>query len=241
MRTRAIVSMVVIGAVVGAVLTVIAAFGNWLPTQASEEGKRIDFVFWLTTWICVAIFAVVASLIVYSVVKFRASPDDDADGAPIHGHTGIEIVWTAIPFVLVTVISIASAVVLARNDDPGPDPLRVEVTAQQFTWSFRYPNGKVSPTLNLPLRRSAELRLRANDVIHSFWVAEFRQKQDAVPGTDTKVVVTPTKLGEYHVICAELCGLGHAVMRSRTVVMEPAAFERWLEEDAEGEAAEDNP
>jgi cytochrome c oxidase subunit 2 len=219
---------VVIGVVVGAGVSAIAVFIDWLPAQASEQRERIDFVFWLTTWICVSIFTVVASLILYSVVKFRASPDDDSDGAPIHGHTGIEIVWTAIPFVLVTVIAIASGVALARNDDEGPNGLTVQVTAQQFSWSFRYPNGVSSATLRLPLDRSAGLELQARDVIHSFWVPQFGQKQDAVPGIVTKVVVTPTRVGTFPVICTELCGLGHSKMRTNAVVMPQAEFDAWL-------------
>jgi cytochrome c oxidase subunit 2 len=225
--------MVLIGVVVGAVVTIIALVVDWLPQQASEEGERIDFVFWLTTWICVAIFTVVASLIIYSVVRFRASPDDDSDGAPIHGHTGIEIVWTAIPFVLVTVIAIASGVALARNDNVGPNPLTVRVTAQQFSWLFEYPNGTTSATLRLPLGRSARLELRALDVIHSFSVPEFRQKQDAVPGIVTRVVVTPKELGTFPVICYELCGIGHSKMRTNAVVMRRAAFDAWLRSQGE--------
>jgi len=227
-RKGAIVTMVVIGAIVGAVVACIAVFVDWLPEQASEEREGIDFVFWLTTWICVGIFTVVASLIIYSVMKFRTSPDDDADGLPIHGHTGLEVVWTAVPFILVTVISVASGVVLARNQDAGKNPLRVRVTAQQFAWSFRYPNGRESPVLRMPLGRSTELRLHARDVLHSFWVPQFGQKQDAVPGIETRLVVTPKKMGTFPVICTELCGLGHAVMRSRAIVMRPAAFRRWL-------------
>jgi cytochrome c oxidase subunit 2 len=226
--------MVVIGAVVGAVVSVIAVFVDWLPAQASEQRELIDFVFWMTTWICVSIFTVVASLIVYSVLKFRTSADDDSDGAPIHGHTGLEIVWTAIPFVLVTAISVASGVALARNDNEGPDPLIVEVTAQQFSWSFHYPEGDVSSaTLRLPLGRPARLELQARDVIHSFWVPQFGQKQDAVPGIVTKVVVTPKRLGRFPVICTELCGLGHSKMRTSSIVMPQAEFNQWLRSQGE--------
>jgi cytochrome c oxidase subunit II len=225
--------MVLIGVVVGAIVTAIALVVDWLPAQASEEAERIDFVFWLTTWICVAIFAVVAAMILYSVVRFRASDDDDSDGLPIHGHTGIEVVWTAIPLVLVTVIAVASGVALARNDNTTPNPLTVQVTAQQFSWLFTYPNGTTSATLRLPLDRSARLELRALDVIHSFWVPEFRQKQDAVPGIVTRVVVTPTRVGTFPVICMELCGLGHAKMRTNAEVMPQAEFDAWLREGAE--------
>jgi cytochrome c oxidase subunit 2 len=224
--------LIAIGVVVGALTTAVAVLVDWLPDQASEEREGIDFVFWQTTWICVGIFALVAADILYAAFKFRANPDDDSDGKPIHGHTGLEIVWTAIPAILVIVIGIASAVVLARNDAAGANPNRIDVFAQQFAWQFTYPNDVRSGDLRLPLNVSTELRIRARDVIHAFWVPEFGQKQDAVPGIQTRLVVTPTKVGEYEVICTELCGLGHALMRTKAIVMEQQAYEAWLEEQA---------
>ena len=120
----------------------------------------------------------------YSIVRFRAAPDDDSDGPPIHGHTGLEIVWTLIPTVLVTAIGIVSAIVLARDDALGKNVLHVNVTAQQFAWSFstRRREGLTSGTLRLPVNRSVLLTCTSKDVIHSFWVPEFGQKQDTVPG-----------------------------------------------------------
>jgi cytochrome c oxidase subunit 2 len=159
-------------------------------------------------------------------------PDDDSDGPPIHGHTGVEIVWTAVPAILVTAISIVSSIALVKNDDAGKNPMNVNVTARQFAWTFSYPDqgDLTSAQLRLPLDRTVKLHLRALDVIHSFWVPEFGQKQDAVPGQDTSLVITPNKVGTYPVICTELCGLGHALMRSSAIVMKPAAFQAWLHE-----------
>jgi cytochrome c oxidase subunit II len=225
--------LVAIGVVAGLLTTGVAVLIEWLPEQASEQREGIDFVFWLTTWICITIFAIVASVIVYSVWKFRAPPDDDSDGPPIHGHTGLEIVWTAVPATLVIVIGIASAIVLARNDRVSSDALRVQVTARQFAWSFEYPNGVTAGTLRLPRGRDAVLEMQANDVIHSFWVPQFGQKQDVVPGELTKIAITPTRLGTFPVICTELCGLGHSLMRSQVVVMRPAGFQRWLDRQEE--------
>ena len=197
----------------------------WLPTSASEEIDRIEFVFWFMTVICIGVFAVVAAAILYSVLKFRAAPDDDSDGPPIHGHTGLEIVWTAVPAVLVTAISIVSAIVLAQNDDAGPNPLRIDVTAQQFAWKFEYPGDEQARLRASSCCRStgrSKLTLHALDVIHSFWVPEFGQKQDAVPGIETTLVITPTRIGNYPVICTELCGLGHATMRAPVRVVDQA-------------------
>jgi cytochrome c oxidase subunit II len=226
-RRGAIISLVAIGVVVGLATTAVAIFIDWLPEQASEQRERIDFIFWLTTAICIAIFAIVAAAIIFSVWKFRAPPDDDSDGKPIHGHTGIEIAWTAIPALLVIIIGVASAIALARNDAAASDALRVQVTARQFAWLFEYPNEVSSGQLRLPRGRDVVLELRAFDVLHSFWVPEFGQKQDAVPGELTKVTITPTKTGTFPVICTELCGLGHSLMRSQVVVMPPAEFNRW--------------
>ncbi|MGE5272803.1 MAG: cytochrome c oxidase subunit II, partial [Verrucomicrobiota bacterium] len=167
-----------------------------------------------------------------SLMKFRVRPDDDSDGPPIHGNTAIEIVWTAVPAILVTAISVVSSVVLVQNENTPKNHLNVGVTARQFAWSFTYPDegGLTSAQLRLPLDRTVKLHLRALDVIHSFWVPQFGQKQDAVPGQDTTLVITPTKVGTYPVICTELCGLGHALMRTSAIVMKPAAFQAWVHE-----------
>src|SRR5580765_6639985 len=169
------------GVLFGAAATAVAYFIPWLPAADTKQADRIHFLFWFTTAICIAIFALVAAIIVYSILKFRVPPDDDSDGMPLHGNTGLEIVWTAIPAVLVTAIAIVASVVLVQNGKAGPNQLDVQVTAQQFWWRFEYPSlGKfVSPTLNLPVDRPVVLHLRSVDVIHSFWVPEFSQKQDA--------------------------------------------------------------
>jgi cytochrome c oxidase subunit II len=219
--------LVVIGAVVGAATTAIAYFVPWLPEQASEQRDGIDFIFWLTTGICISIFALVAAVSIYAAYKFRVRPDDDTDGPPIHGHTGLEIAWTAIPAVLVIVIGVASGIVLARNDRVAADSLRIKVTAQQFAWNFEYPNGVTSGTLRLPVDRDVVLELHARDVIHSFWVPQFGQKQDAVPGIVTQLAITPTKVGSYPLMCTELCGLGHAVMRTQALVLEQGEYDAW--------------
>jgi cytochrome c oxidase subunit II len=225
--------LVVIGVVVGALTAAVAVFVDWLPDQASVQRERIDFVFWMTTWISVGIFALVTAILLYAVVKFRAPPDDDSDGPPIHGNTGLEIVWTAIPAILVIAIGVASAVVLWRNERVADDALVVRVTAQQFAWTFEYEDGPTTGRLGLPVNRDVVLRMNARDVIHSFWVPEFGQKQDTVPGMATQLVITPKKVGTYPVICTELCGLGHALMRTFAIVMEPEEFDAWLADEAE--------
>ena len=229
MRRGALVRLVAIGLGAGAVALATALFVPWLPTPASRQAGRIDFIFWFVSVICIGIFALVAAVILYAIVRFRARLDDDTDGVPHHGKTRLEIVWTAVPAALVTAIAVVSAVALAQNDSLPRNHMTVGVTAQQFAWSFKYPHLKnlTSPDLRLIVNEPTQLRLRALDVVHSFWVPEFRQKQDAVPGITTRVVVTPTKIGTYPLICTELCGLGHAVMRTRAIVMTRAGFAAW--------------
>jgi len=229
-RRGSILQLVGLGILFGGAATLVAVLIPWLPPVASKQRDRIDFVFWFTTGIAIAVFALVAAVITYSVLKFRVRPDDDSDGPPIHGHTGIEIAWTAVPAILVAAISVVSGVVLVQNDHAGKNHMDVNVTARQFAWTFTYPDDVSSAQLRLPLGRPVKLHFRALDVIHSFWVPEFGQKQDAVPGQDTSLVITPNKLGTYPVICTELCGLGHALMRTSAIVMKPAAFAAWVRE-----------
>jgi cytochrome c oxidase subunit II len=232
MRRGSIVALLGLALVAGGVATAVALVPTWLPEDASREAGRIDFVFWFVIAICIAIFAIVAAALAYSVARFRVQEDDFEDGPPVHGHTGLEITWTLIPFLLVTAIAIVSAVVLSRNDAQAQDTLRIDVTAQQFAFTFNYPDAKnvTSPVLRLPKGRSVELYMRALDVIHSVFVPEFSQKEDVVPGLVTQLHITPTRLGTFPLECTELCGLGHSLMRSEAIVMEPAAFDAWLKQ-----------
>jgi cytochrome c oxidase subunit 2 len=230
MRRGSIVALLGIGLLSGGVAAAVAVVPTWLPVRASREADRIHFVIWFVVVICIVIFAIVAAAMVYSVLRFRVREDDFEDGPPVHGHTGLEITWTVIPFVLVTAIAIVSAIVLSRNDAQAQDTLRIDVTAQQFAFTFSYPEAKnvTSPVLRLPKGRSVELYMRSLDVIHSVFVPQFSQKEDVVPGLVTQLHITPTRLGTFPLECTELCGLGHSLMRSQAVVMTPTAFNAWL-------------
>ena len=232
MRRGSIVALLGLAVIAGGVATAVALVPTWLPEDASQQAGRIAFTFWFVIAICIFIFAIVAAVMIYAVMRFRVHEDDLEDGPPIHGHTGLEITWTVIPFVLVTAIAIVSAIVLSRNDAQAKDTLRIDVTAQQFEFNFTYPDsGNVeSPQLRLPKGRSVELYMRSLDVIHSVFVPEFSVKEDIVPGMVTQLHVTPTQVGTFPLECTELCGLGHSLMRSQAIVMEPAAFDAWLKQ-----------
>jgi cytochrome c oxidase subunit 2 len=229
---KGIVQLVAIGVVIGVAVTLVAVLFQWLPTSASEEFDRIQDIYWFATWMSVVIFAIVSAVVVFSVWKWRVPLDDDAEGPPIHGHTGLEIAWTTIPAILVIALGIVSAVVLSENGEASPNALQVKAIGQQFAWKFEYPElGKFETgELVLPVGEQAQFTMEAVDVLHSFWVPEFGQKMDAVPGMETTILVTPTRTGEFAVICAELCGLGHATMRAKAQVVTRAEFDKWIEE-----------
>jgi cytochrome c oxidase subunit 2 len=231
---KALVQLAAIGVVIGVLVTLVAVLFQWLPTSASEEFDRIQDIYWFATVMSIVIFALVTAVVLYAVWKWRVSPDDDADGPPIHGNTKLEVIWTAIPAVLVIILGIMSAVVLSENGNAEDNPLQVKAIAQQFAWKFEYGDygDFTSGELVLPVGQQAKFTMEAVDVIHSFWVPEFGQKQDAVPGIETSILVTPTRTGEFAVICTELCGLGHATMRAKARVVTQAAFDAWVKEHA---------
>jgi cytochrome c oxidase subunit 2 len=220
------------------VLGAIGAVGSWLwlpdwlPPAAGVEAHRQDTLYIWLLGVSSIIFAVVVVFLGYSMWKFRARPGDMSDGAPIHGHTGLEIVWTVIPIIIVLSFAVAATIVLNRNEALKHGHMVVNVTGKQFAWSFTYPKRGHLHTgiLVLPQGRQVEFRLHApaTDVIHSFKIPALRVGEDVVPGTPTTLVATPTRLGTYAIVCAELCGIGHSQMRNLLVVMKPADWNRWL-------------
>ena len=212
LRSRHTIPLIVLTVIIGGLTSAVALFVDWIPQQASEQAERVDALMWFVVWSSVAIFTLVAVVLVYSAWRFRAAPGDESDGPPVHGNTKLEIVWTVVPTLLLVVMAVWAYLVLADNEALASDRLVVDVTAQQFAWEFTYPDGEIgSGDLRVPVGRQVELRMRSKYVIHDFYVKEFRVKQDIVPGITTRVVFDPTRTGTYQVICAELCGVGHAV------------------------------
>lgn len=212
-----------------------------LPAQASVQAVPIDNLFGLHIKVISFLFALIVVFLLYSVVVFRRRPGETGDGDHFEGHTGLEIVWTLAPLATVLYFSYLGAQALAETRRVDPQAMEVKVIASQWSWRFEYPEyGVTSTTLNLPVNRQALLKLTSTDVIHSFWVPEFRVKQDALPGETMvkELRITPTQLGEYKVRCAELCGLSHAYMVSPVVVMEQADFDAWIAGEA-GAVVED--
>jgi cytochrome c oxidase subunit 2 len=228
--------MVGLGIVIAILVTLVAVLIPWLPTSASEQMDRIEFVYWFATVISIAVFTLVMAVLLYSVMAFRSPPGDESDGPPIHGNTGLEIAWTVVPAILVIAIGVLSAFVLSKNAEAGPNQLNVKVFAQQFAWRFVYPDdgGIKTGELVLPLNRSVEFEMESADVIHSFWIPDMGQKQDLVPGIKTSIIVTPTRTGVFSLVCAELCGVGHATMRATVRVLSQGDFATWVKEKKSG-------
>jgi cytochrome c oxidase subunit 2 len=226
-----VAKMIGLGIVASLVGIAIALIIPWVPTSAAKSADKIDTVYDVLLICSVPIFVLVMTVAIYSVVRFRAKPGDMRDGAPIHGNTKLEIVWVTIPFLMVTALAIYGWVVLDDLEAKQPNELIVNVTGRQFTWSFEYPAQKVEAnTLVLPKDRPVEFRIHTKDVLHSFWVPEFRLKSDAVPGLTTKIRLTPDRIGHYQVVCAELCGIGHSTMRQNVQVVPASAFDSWVDQ-----------
>jgi cytochrome c oxidase subunit 2 len=217
---------------------------DWFPAPAASAAGPIDTLYDVLLIVSVPIFVLVMTVAIYSVARYRAKPGDKGDGAPIHGNTLLEVIWVAVPTLIVSALAVYGYVVLVDIEKAEAEALEVEVTGRQFTWSFEYPDGPggepvAANELVLPVDRQVDFDITTDDVIHSFWVPEFRLKSDAVPGITTNYRVTPTDLGEYQVVCAELCGIGHAAMRQPVRVVSQEEFDSWLQERSQGGAAAD--
>ncbi len=204
---------------------------HWDGQQASTAAPKIDTLLNVMIVLSSFVFSLVMVMLFYALWKFRAKPGDESDGEPIHGNTRLEVAWTLIPTVIVLFGAGYSWSVLHDIEEPAQNPLTVDVFSQQFAWSFGYPGkGDVwsQGELHVPLDRQVQFKMHAQDVIHSFWVPEWRIKKDNVPGITTTAIVTPDRVGTYQLICTELCGFGHSSMRAKVVVEQPAEFRKWV-------------
>jgi cytochrome c oxidase subunit 2 len=235
--------MVAAGVAATAALLAVLLSVHWFPTPASTRAHEVRTLYDVLLIASVPIFVTVCVVIVTAVIRFRMRPGQEhMDGPPIHGNTMLEVAWTTIPALLILSLCVYSYVVLhdieAAPARGSPKQLDVGVVAQQFAWQFVYPPSVTggapltTTTLELPIGRSVLFSMRSQDVIHSFWVPSFAAKEDVVPGLTTHLRATPDRLGTYPIVCAELCGIGHAFMRSSVSVVTPAAFAAWVKRRA---------
>lgn len=241
-RARAVLHLVIASALV-VVSTFVVYFIlqniRLLPVPASAQAASIDSLFQGQLVVISFLFSLIVIFMVYSIVVFRRKKGDTNDAAHVEGNTKLEITWTVIPLATVFVFAIWGGQSLREVTRPEPRPLVVNVIGQQWSWRFEYPiqgsDNIISDKLYLPVDKPVLLRLSSVDVIHSFWVPEFRVKQDALPGGEDFVRplrVTPTQLGNFKLRCAELCGELHTSMESDVFVVSQEDFEAWLLEQS---------
>ena len=202
-----------------------------LPQQASLQAVSIDKLFNIHLWLISFLFSLIVGILLYSLVVFRRRKGETGDGAYIAGNTRLEVLWTLIPLGAVIFLAYIGAMSLAEVQRIDPSAMVVKVIGGQWFWKFQYLDyGFSSDKLYLPVNRQIDLQMTSQDVIHSFWVPEFRVKQDLVPGRTTDLRITPTTIGQYKVRCAELCGASHAYMEGAVYVVSQEDFDKWITE-----------
>jgi cytochrome c oxidase subunit II len=238
MRRHPIVQMLVVGVIASAIGIVIGLVIPWFPSEGSAQAGRIHTLYYVLLIVSVPIFVLVETVVLFSAWKFRMRPGDELkDGPPIHGNTRLEVVWTALPAVLIVALCTYAYTVLRANEATKRGEMTVNVTARQFAFEFSYQRGGktiVSPQLYLAKDQPVVFKIRSLDVIHSFFVPDFSEKLDAVPGITTTLRVTPNHTGTYPVECTELCGAGHSLMRATAHVVSAQAFQTWLQAQKPG-------
>ncbi|MGA2262754.1 MAG: cytochrome c oxidase subunit II [Acidobacteriota bacterium] len=200
--------------------------------QASSAGGKVDAVFLFIFALCVAFLILITFLMVYFVIKYNRKRHPK--GEDIEGNTWLEIVWTVIPTILFLAMFYFGWTNFDYERSVPRDAMVITVTARQWAWSFTYPNGKQTTQLFLALNKPAKMELRSLDVIHGFYIPAFRIKEDVVPGKQNYTWFIPTRLGSFDIECTVICGVNHANMLSKVVVVPVSDFEAWYfgDEDA---------
>ena len=201
-----------------------------MPVPASAQAGPIDWLWDLQVKAIAFLFALIVVPMIYSLVVFRKRKGDTTDAEHVEGNTKLEIAWTIIPLFVVIGLAFIGAQNLGETRRVDPEAMVVKVTGFQWGWKFEYPDyGVTSNELHLPVNKQVLLKMTSTDVIHSFWVPEFRVKQDLVPGRVTELRITPIIVGDtYKVRCAEICGTSHAYMEAPVIVEETTGFDTWV-------------
>jgi len=200
-----------------------------LPADGALSAARLDGLALCLLLLTGAVALVLCALMVGFSIRYRAGSKADRTHVPKQG-LPVEIAWTVIPLLLFLGIYAWGAIDYMKLYQAPADAMPVFVVAKQWMWEAQHAGGRREiGQLHLPLGRPVRMVMTSQDVIHSFFVPDFRVKQDVVPGRYTSIVFTPSRTGEYRLYCAEYCGTEHAMMLGRIVVMQPAAFAQWLE------------
>lgn len=232
----------VIMAVLVVIVTILTYLGltalGLMPVKASAQSLDIDWLFDIEVKLTAFFFALIVVPLTYSLVVFRRRDGDNEDAVHMEGNTRLEIVWTIIPLFIVIWLGYIGGDNLTRIRAVDPNALQIKVVGFQWGWRFEYPEGFISNTLYLPVNQQVVLKMESLDVLHSFWVPEFRVKQDLVPGRVEDYRITPIQIGDYKVRCAEMCGTSHAYMEGIVKVVSQEEFTQWVAAEAAKAAAE---
>lgn len=231
------VALLALGAALLPSLASALPFWLRLPENVSTYGGQIDGLFYLILWITGVIFVLVEVLLLFFLFRYRRREGQPAHYT--HGSNRLEVIWTIVPAIICVVLALMSRRSWAEIKQSMPQgAMNVEILAEQFAWNLRYAgsDGKLNTAddvvslnqLHIPVGRPVIVSLRSKDVIHSFFLPEFRVKQDAVPGMTTRIWFEATRVGNWEITCAELCGLGHYRMKGFITVDSPEDFEKWL-------------
>ncbi|MGD0906639.1 MAG: cytochrome c oxidase subunit II [Candidatus Acidiferrales bacterium] len=208
------------------------------PEQASTIARSVDYLYFFITAVTLFFTALIFLIIFYFMLRYRRRSPDEHPKA-IEGSLPLEILWTAIPTLIVAVIFVWSSSLYFQNAEPPKGSMEIFVTGKQWMWKIEHPEGQREINeLHVPLGRPVKLTMTSEDVIHDFFVPAFRVKKDVLPGRYTSLWFQPTKVGTFHLFCAQYCGAFHAGMLGSVIVMEPDEYERWLAGGVQGESME---
>ena len=200
------------------------------PEQASRAAEQVDYLYFFLLTVASFFTLLIFSLILYFVVKYRRGARVNRTISHQSGNWLLEITWTLIPLGLTMIMFGWGAKLFFQNHQSPSDGIEINVVAKQWMWKIQHANGKQEiNALHVPVGRPVKLRMVSEDVIHSFYVRNFRVKQDVLPGRYTTLWFEPNKAGTYHLFCAEYCGTNHSRMIGEVVVQEPAQYAEWLQ------------
>ena len=198
------------------------------PPRASTLAGSVDNLYFFLLGITAFFSTLIFLCIVFFAIKYRRRSDDEQP-PQIHGSLKLEIVWTAIPLVIVLGLFVAGVRIYYAGARPPANAMPVYVVGKQWMWKVQHPEGKSEiDELHVPLGVPVKLLMTSEDVIHDFSIPAFRIKRDVLPGRYTTEWFQATQTGEFHLFCAQYCGTNHSAMVGRVVVMEPGDFEKWL-------------
>lgn len=194
-------------------------------TQAATAAEKVDSIFLFVFALSVAFLIAITGVMIYFVIRY--SRKRNPKPSPVGHHTLLEVTWTVVPLLLFLAIFYYGWTDFSYIRNAPRDAMVVDVTARQWSWSFKYPNGKQTTELYAVVNRPVKVDLRSVDVIHGFFIPAFRIKMDVVPGRVNSIWFQPTKLGSYDIECTVICGTGHSYMLSKVVVVTEEDFKRW--------------